>query len=252
MYSLKIAHLVKEKTSAEVYEFYIDMRAFGKGYEEFYERVQKEKVNIIRGKVPEVTDVAETPEERGKLIVKCEDTLLGLSRRIPVDMVILSGAVEPRRDADAIARLFSLSRGADGFFIEKHPKLDPMATMSDGILIAGTCQGPKDIPDTVAQGAGAAARALSILTKGEVEIEAIAAVIDKDLCGGCRICNGLCPYSAIEFDEKEKVSKVIEEICKGCGTCVAGCPAGAIKAGHFTDEQMLAEIDGLMAVSEDK
>jgi heterodisulfide reductase subunit A len=248
MYSLKFAHLVREKTNAEVYEFYIDMRAFGKGYEEFYERVQKEKVNIIRGKVPEISDFAECPEEKGKLIVKCEDTLLGLNRRIPVDMVILSVGVEPRSDAERIAKLFTLSRGADGFFLEKHPKLDPMATMSDGILIAGCCQGPKDIPDTVAQGAGAAARALSILTKGEVEIDAITAVINKDFCSGCRICNNLCPYSAIEFDEEEKVSKVIEEMCKGCGTCVAACPAGAIKASHFTDEQIFAEIEGLMAV----
>ena len=248
MHSLKFAHLVREKTDAEVYEFYIDMRAFGKGYEEFYERVQKEKVNIIRGKVPEITDFAESPEEKGKLIIQCEDTLLGLNRRIAIDMVVLSVGIEPRGDADQIAKLFSLSRGADGFFIEKHPKLDPMATMSDGILIAGCCQGPKDIPDTVAQGAGAAARALSILYKGEVEIEPITAVINKDFCSGCKICNNICPYSAIEFRAEENVSEVVEELCKGCGTCVAACPAGAIKGAHFTDEQILAEIDGILAV----
>ena len=248
MHSLKFAHLVREKTDAEVYEFYIDMRAFGKGYEEFYERVQKEKVNIIRGKVPEITNFAESPEEKGKLIIQCEDTLLGLNRRIAVDMVVLSVGIEPRGDADQIAKLFSLSRGADGFFIEKHPKLDPMATMSDGILIAGCCQGPKDIPDTVAQGAGAAARALSILYKGEVEIEPITAVINKDFCSGCKICNNICPYSAIEFRAEENVSEVVEELCKGCGTCVAACPAGAIKGAHFTDEQILAEIDGILAV----
>ncbi len=248
MHSLKFAHLVREKTDAEVYEFYIDMRAFGKGYEEFYERVQKEKVNIIRGKVPEITNFAESPEEEGKLIIQCEDTLLGLNRRIAVDMVVLSVGIEPRSDADQIAKLFSLSRGSDGFFIEKHPKLDPMATMSDGILIAGCCQGPKDIPDTVAQGSGAAARALSMLVKGEVEIEAITAVINKDFCSGCKICNNVCPYSAIEFRAEENVSEVVEELCKGCGTCVAACPAGAIKGTHFTDEQILAEIDGLMAV----
>ncbi|MHC4307639.1 MAG: FAD-dependent oxidoreductase, partial [Planctomycetota bacterium] len=248
MHSLKFAHLVKEKTNAEVYEFYIDMRAFGKGYEEFYERVQKEKVNIIRGKVPEITNFAEYPEEKGKLIIQCEDTLLGLNRRIAVDMVVLSVGIEPRSDADQVAKLFSLSRGSDGFFIEKHPKLDPMATMSDGILIAGCCQGPKDIPDTVAQGAGAAARALSILYKGEVEIEPITAVINKDFCSGCKICNNICPYSAIEFRAEENVSEVVEELCKGCGTCVAACPAGAIKGAHFTDEQILAEIDGILAV----
>ncbi len=248
MHSLKFAHLVREKTEAEVYEFYIDMRAFGKGYEEFYERVQKEKVNIIRGKVPEITDFAESPEEKGKLIIQFEDTLLGLNRRIAVDMVVLSVGIEPRSDADQVAKLFSLSRGSDGFFIEKHPKLDPMATMSDGILIAGCCQGPKDIPDTVAQGAGAAARALSILYKGEVEIEPITAVINKDFCSGCKICNNICPYSAIEFRAEENVSEVVEELCKGCGTCVAACPAGAIKGAHFTDEQILAEIDGILAV----
>ncbi|MHC4322020.1 MAG: FAD-dependent oxidoreductase [Planctomycetota bacterium] len=248
MHSLKFAHLVKEKTEAEVYEFYIDMRAFGKGYEEFYERVQKEKVNIIRGKVPEISDFAESPEEKGKLIIQCEDTLLGLNRRIAVDMVVLSVGIEPRSDADQIAKLFSLSRGSDGFFLEKHPKLDPMATMSDGILIAGCCQGPKDIPDTVAQGSGAAARALSILYKGEVEIEPITAVINKDFCSGCKICNNTCPYSAIEFRAEENVSEVVEELCKGCGTCVAACPAGVIKGAHFTDEQILAEIDGIMAV----
>jgi heterodisulfide reductase subunit A len=248
MYSLKFAHLVKEKTEAEVYEFYIDMRAFGKGYEEFFERIQKEKVNIIRGKVPEITNFAEAPEERGKLIIQCEDTLLGLNRRIAVDMVVLSVGIEPQADADELAKIFSLSRGSDGFFLEKHPKLDPMATMSDGILIAGCCQGPKDIPDAVAQGSGAAARALSVLTRGEVEIDAITAVIDKDLCSGCKICNNLCPYAAIEFREEEHVSAVVEELCKGCGTCVAACPVSAIKASHFTDEQIFAEIDGLLAV----
>ena len=148
-------------------------------------------------------------------------------------MVVLSVGIEPRGDADQIAKLFSLSRGADGFFIEKHPKLDPMATMSDGILIAGCCQGPKDIPDTVAQGAGAAARALSILYKGEVEIEPITAVINKDFCSGCKICNNMCPYSAIEFRAEENVSEVVEELCKGCGTCVAACPGRGNKGSTF-------------------
>jgi len=125
MYALKYAHLIKEKTDAEVYQYYIDMRCFGKGYEEFYESLSEEGVNFIRGKVGEVTDQAINEEEKGKLVVVAEDTLLGAIIRVPVDMVILCPAVEPQPDAEAIARLFNISRSADGFFLEKHPKLDP-------------------------------------------------------------------------------------------------------------------------------
>ncbi|MCL5256204.1 MAG: CoB--CoM heterodisulfide reductase iron-sulfur subunit A family protein, partial [Chloroflexi bacterium] len=168
MYSLKFSHLVHEKTNARIYEFYIDMRAFGKGYEEFYKRIMKEGTTFIRGKGAEVTNVAERPEERGKLIVKAEDTLLGAVRRVPVDMVVLSAGLRPAQDAADVARTFSISRSQDGFFMERHPKLAPVATAADGVFIAGTCQGPKDIPDTVAQGAAAAAAALSLIDLGKV------------------------------------------------------------------------------------
>ncbi len=173
MYGLKHAHLIKEKTGAEVYQMYIDMRCFGKGYEEFYKRVSDEGVNFIRGKVAQVTDIALSEEEKGKLIVVCEDTLLGSMIRVPVDMVILSVAMEPRSDADEVARLFWLEHSADGFFEEKHHKLDPVSTMTDGIYVAGCCQGPKDIPDTVVQAIGAAAKALALIIKGEVEAVAV-------------------------------------------------------------------------------
>ena len=143
MYALKYAHLIKEKLDADVYEYYIDMRCFGKGYEEFYKRLSDEGVTFIRGKVGRVTDEAESPEEKGKLVVVAEDTLLGAMTRVPVDMVILCTALEPPPDAEATARRFNISRSADGFFLEKHPKLDPVATTTDGVFIAGCAQGPK-------------------------------------------------------------------------------------------------------------
>ena len=247
MYSLKYSHLIKEKIEdAEVYQFYMDMRCFGKGYEEFYERLSNEGVKFIRGKPSEVTDRAITEEEQGKLVVVAEDSLMGAIIRVPVDMVILSTALEARSDAEEVARLFNISRSADGFFLERHPKLDPVATTTEGVFVVGCCQGPKDIPDTVAQASAAAARALAMISKGKVEIEAATAVIDEELCSGCKICNLLCPFNAISFDEEKEVSRVNEALCKGCGVCVAACPSGAITGKHFTAEQIMAEIEGIL------
>ncbi len=246
MHALKYSHLIKEHTKAEVYQMYMDMRCFGKGYEEFYERLSEEGVYFIRAKVGEVTNRAVTDEEKGKLVVVSEDTLLGSIMRVPVDMVILCTALEARSDADKVARLFSLSRSPDGFFLERHPKLDPVATMTDGTFVVGCCQGPKDIPDTVAQASAAAARVLAMISAGTIEIEAATAVIDEKLCSGCLICNLLCPYKAITFDKEKKVSQVNEALCKGCGVCVAACPTGAITGKHFTTEQIMAEIEGVL------
>ncbi len=246
MYSMKLAHLIKEHTEAEVYEFYIDIRSFGKGFEEFYKRLSNEGVNFIRGKVGEVTDRATTDEEKGKLVVVAEDTLLGSIIRVPVDMVILSIALEAQPDAEAVARLFNISRSADGFFLERHPKLEPVSTMSDGIFIAGCCQGPKDIPDTVAQASAAAAEVLAMIGKGKVEIEAATAVVDERICSGCQLCSLVCPYSAISFDEKKEVCRVNEALCKGCGACVGACPSDAVSLNHFTNEQILAQMEGML------
>ncbi len=246
MYSMKFAHLIKEHTEAEVYEFYIDIRSFGKGFEEFYNRILNEGTIFIRGRPAEVTNIAEKPDEEGKLIIQFEDTLVGRQRRLPVDMVILSVALEPQPDVEAVARLFNISRSADGFFLEKHPKLDPVATMTDGIFVAGCCQGPKDIPDTVAQASAAAAEVMAMISKGKVEIEAATAIIDERICSGCQVCKLVCPFAAISFDEEKEVCRVNEVLCKGCGACVGGCPSDAINLNHFTNEQILAEMEGML------
>ncbi|HIE58176.1 MAG TPA: CoB--CoM heterodisulfide reductase iron-sulfur subunit A family protein, partial [Anaerolineales bacterium] len=247
MYSLKFSHLVHERLpDADVYEFYIDMRTPGKGYEEFYHRLLEEGTHFIRGRVAEVTDAARMPGEEGKLIVQAEDTLIGQQRRIPVDMVILSAGLEARHDAKEVSQLFKMGCDFDGFFTERHPKLDPVATMTEGIFIAGACQGPKDIPDSVAQGAAAAARVASLINQGTVMMEPIRAYINEDLCSGCRICNNMCPYNAIVFHEDRDISEVITALCQGCGTCVAACPSGIISGAHFTNDQVCSQIEGVL------
>lgn len=245
MYAMKFAHLAKEKTEAEIYNFYIDIRAAGKAYEEFYDRMLEEGTHFIRGKVAEVTHCALTPEEEGKLIIRVEDTLIGVVRRIPVDMVVLCPAMVPQPDAEKLIKVFGLCASADGFFREQHPKLAPISTDAEGIFVAGACQSPKDIPDSVAQGAGAAGAVLSL--GDEVTVEPYYAVIDDQLCAGCKICIGVCPYDAIEYDEEKKVSQVQETLCKGCGSCVAACPSGASQQNCFTDEQIYAELEGALA-----
>jgi heterodisulfide reductase subunit A len=247
MYSLKFSHLVHERLpEAEIYNCYIDIRAAGKRYEEFYHRVMKEGTNFIRGKVAEVTDAAHTLEEEGKIIVQVYDTLFGMQRRIPVDMVILSVGMEARHDARELGQLFGLGCDFNNFFTERHPKLDPVLTMVEGIFIAGACQGPMAIPETVAQAAAAAARVISFISQGTVMMEPIKANINADQCSGCRICNNLCPYSAIIYNADLKVSEVITALCQGCGTCVAACPSAAISGAHFTREQLMSQIEGLL------
>jgi heterodisulfide reductase subunit A len=203
--------------------------------------VLEEGVQFVRGKVAEVS-----PREEGGLQVQVEDTLVGRQQRIPVDMVVLSAGLEPRRDAKAVGGIFGISRSASRWFIEKHPKLDPISTMTEGVCIAGSAQGPKDIPASVAQGAAAAARVLMRIHQGELALEPVRASVVEALCSGCRICNGLCPFNAISFDAGRQVSVINSALCQGCGTCVAACPAGAIRGSGFSDEQVLAQIEGLL------
>lgn len=246
MYALKFAHLIREKLKANVFLFYIDMRCFGKGYEEFYDRVQNEGAVFIRGKPGFVTDQPLSPEEKGRLMVVGEDSLSGEFLRVPVDMVILASAMEPRADAESVSRKFLLGRSKDGFFLEQHPKLAPVSTAAAGIFLAGTCQGPRDIPDTVAHASAAAAKALCLATRGKVEIESMVSEIDPEVCAGCQTCLGLCPSGAISFHPRAGVSKVNQALCLGCGSCAAACPSGAASLKHFTSGQVLAEIDALM------
>jgi len=246
MQSLKFAHLVHERTGAEVYNFYIDMRTPGKGYEEFYNRLLEEGTNFVRGKVAEISSVARIPEEEGRLVVQVEDTLIGRQRRIPVDMVVLSSALQARHDAKEVAKMFGISCSSDDWILERHPKLDPIATMTDGIFIAGCAQGPKDIPASVAQGAAAAARVLGKIQQKEISLEPVRASVNEEQCSGCRICNDLCPFNAILFHEDTMVSEINPALCQGCGTCVAGCPAGAISGTGFSNDQILSQINGLL------
>ena len=229
---------------------YIDMRCFGEGYEEFYKRLSDAGVNFIRGKVAKITDQAISDEEKGKLVVICEDTLIGSMIRVPVDMVILCIALEARSDAEEVARTFSINRRADGFFLEKHVKLDPVATPTDGIFIAGCCEGPKDIPDTVAQASAAAAKALSLISKGRITLEAAIAHVDESLCHGCGRCEEICDFHAPKVIAKDGtfVSTVNETLCKGCGACAVICPTGAMSIRHFKQEQVLSMVSALTEV----
>ena len=246
MQSLKFAHLVHEKTGAEVHNFYIDIRTPAKAYDEFYQRILEEGTIFIRGKVAEITDTARTPEEEGKVIVQVDDSLAGLQRRIPFDMVILSAGLEPRHDSKEVAIKFGISCSADRWFMEKHPKLDPVATMTDGVFVAGACQGPKDIPASVAQGSAAAARVLSIIGQKEIQIDAATAIVNEESCVGCKECIASCPYQAIEFLDDKQKAYVREALCKGCGTCVGTCLSKSIALKHFTDDQLVSEMIGAM------
>jgi len=240
MYGLKQAHLAHEKTGGQVYQFYIDMRAAGKTYEEFYRRMQHEGVYYIRGKVAEI--VAD-PDGSGKLLVRGEDTLLDRYVEVPADLVVLLTAVVPSEGAREIGRLFGVSVDKDGFFAEAHPKLRPVDTTTAGVFLAGCCQSPKDIPDTVAQASAAASKVIGLLARGEIDIDPTIAEVDRDKCSGCGECILACPYNAIERVEGK--AQVNPALCKGCGTCVGACLAKAITAYHFTDEELIAQIEGI-------
>jgi heterodisulfide reductase subunit A len=161
-------------------------------------------------------------------------------------MVILSVGLEPQADAEEIRRLFNISCSHEGWFLERHPKLAPVSTFTDGVFLAGACQGPKDIPDCVAQAGAAAAEAMALIDRGYVELEPNSAYVNEELCSGCKTCISICPYSAISLDTTKNVASVNGAICKGCGTCVATCPSGALQQNLFTDEQILSEITGVV------
>ena len=238
MYSLKIAQLVRDYVDGEVFEVYRDMRTFGKDYEEFYNRTKKKGVNFYHGRVSGIS------QNNGHLTVRWKENFFNQPDHVDVDMVILSTGFEPQPDTGKVASTFGISRSPDGFFLEKHPKLGPVETATDGIYLAGACQSPKDIPDSVAQAGGAAAVALSLMDQGTIALDPSVAYSNPHLCAGCGQCVESCPYGAIAL--VKNLAEVNPYLCKGCGTCAAACPNKAMALIHFDDQQLVAEIVGAL------
>ncbi len=241
MYIAKQAHLAKERLpDCKITVFYIDVRAFGKGFEEFYTRVKNEGVIYRRGSPSEIY-------KRGdKLVVRSEDTILGEIIEEEADLVVLGTGLVPRKETLELAKKLKLSLSADNFLLEAHPKLRPVDSNIDGVYLCGCCQGPKDIPDSVAQAKGAASSVIALFNKRVVTVEPIQAYVREDYCSGCHICEGLCPYSALEFDSEKRIMRVNEALCRGCGVCPSACPSGAIVMRHYTDEQIEIQVGGLL------
>ncbi|MEW5936252.1 MAG: CoB--CoM heterodisulfide reductase iron-sulfur subunit A family protein [Candidatus Thermoplasmatota archaeon] len=247
MYTAKHAHLVREKIpGANVTIYYTDVRAFGKGFEEFYNRVKGEGVAYRRR---ELDDAIEVVEDDGRTIVKAQG-----HEDIEADLVVLATAIVQRTDIEELARVLKVSRGADGFFLEIHPKLRPMDTATGGIFIAGCCQSPKDIPDTVAQASGAAAKASIPLSQGKIDLDPQRSEVIDENCDGCAYCIEPCPFKAltlIEYMRDGAIKKTVEAneaLCQGCGVCQATCPKQGIIVRGFTTKQISAMVDALLGV----
>jgi heterodisulfide reductase subunit A len=249
MTALKYAHEIKSANpESYISDIYIDMHAFGKGHEDFYRSSSAAKTLFLmyeKGDRPVIHKAS--PKDDCEMLIEVNEKLSGEVIEIPADLVVLMVGMEAREDSHEIARIVNISQDKEGWFIESHPKLEPVATTTDGIFIAGTCVAPKDIPDTVAQARAASARILARIAKEKIEVDALYSEVNENLCSGCRLCNQLCPYSAIEFLEDKRQSHIISALCKGCGVCVAACPSFAIKGRHFTDQQVLAQVEGLFA-----
>jgi heterodisulfide reductase subunit A len=224
--------------------FYIDIRAFGKGFEDLFVRSKDVGVQYIRG-IP--GDVWEDPDTKS-LHMSVEDTTSGKVQIHEADMVVLSIGVEPAKDLKKLQQMLSLSSTSDGFLMESHPKLKPVDAPTRGIYYAGCVEAPKDIKDSVTQASAAAARASIILNAGKVDIEAITATIENSMCNFCGMCAKVCPYNAITPPDKKLSThpNVIQAACAGCGTCGAECPTDAITMRHFTDQQIISQVDAIL------
>ena len=249
MTALKYAHEIKSANpDSYISDVYIDMHAFGKGHEDFYRQSSQAKTLFLmydKENRPVIHKAG--PKDDCEMLIEVHEKLSGEHIEIPADLIVLMVGMEAREDAKEVAHMANISQDKEGWFIESHPKLEPVATTTDGVFIAGTCVAPKDIPDTVAQARAVAARILARISKGKIEVDAIYSEVNEDLCSGCRFCNELCPFTAIEYMEDEKRSHVISALCKACGVCVAACPSSAIKGRQFTDDQVLAQIDGIFS-----
>ncbi len=237
MYAIKQANLLKKgMPDRDIYIFYIDIRAFGKGFEEYYNTAQENGVKFIRGKVAELMENPDT----GKIIVKAEDTLNRQMIETEFDTVVLSVGIGPSKTTENISNMLKLARSSDGFLQEAHPKFKPVDTLVPGIFLAGTIQGPKDIPDTVSQASGSAARAIRLMNQGEYFFDPLLAFVDEEKCDGCGLCVDHCPYNAISM--AGKTAEVNTAFCSGCGSCISYCPKDALDLHLYTNKQLLEQI----------
>jgi heterodisulfide reductase subunit A len=237
------ARLVRERLpQAQVTVFYMDVRAFGKGFEEFYDDVREQGVIYRRGNPSEIIRKGE------RVVVRAEDTLLGEPVEVEADLVVLAVGMTPPADNAQMAALLKLARSADGFFLEAHPKLRPVDTAMAGIFLAGSCQGPKDISETIVHARAAASAAMIPLMRGRVPVEAATSFIDEQMCSGCNQCAQVCSFSALQLHPVRGVMTVNPVLCQGCSACATACPSGAISVHRFTFEQVMAQIDALIEV----
>ena len=237
MYTAKHAKLYKETVpDGEAYVFYIDIRAGGKGYEEFiHEVMEEDRVIYLKGKVSQID------RDGDKLKVRGADQLVGEKVDLDADLVVLAQSIIPSGDTSETSRQLNISVGQNGFLKEAHPKLRPVESLTGGVFLSGAGQGPKDIPDSVSQGSGAAAKAIDLLSKPTLTHDPQVVEVDEELCSGCGICVGQCPYEALEVGPKDVV-EVNEVLCEGCGTCVSACPSSALNLRNLTDEQVSAMV----------
>ncbi|MCB2227571.1 MAG: hydrogenase iron-sulfur subunit [Desulfarculaceae bacterium] len=227
----------------ELKVFYIDIRAFGKGFEDMFRRSRGEGVHFIRGLPGEIQEDPDT----GDLILTVENTATNQLEEHRAEMVVLATGVHPPEEMHIVQEMLALQKCSDGFYLEAHPKLQPVDSATRGIFFAGCAEGPKDIKESVTQASAAAARAMRLMTPGRLLVEAITAEVSPEGCTKCGICAKVCPYNAIVFDKKSgKPAMVTEAACAGCGTCAAECPSDAIHMHHFTDDQINAQIDAIL------
>jgi len=240
MVTARQAHLVRQRLpEAHITVFYMDIRAYGKGFEEYYDQIRESGVLYRSGNPSEIIRRGE------RVVVRAEDTLLGESVEVEADLVVLAVGMTARQDSADITGLLKLSRSGDGFMMEAHPKLRPVETSMAGIYLAGCCQGPKDIADTVSQARAAASAAMIPLMRGQVQVEATSSFIDELLCAGCGQCAAVCTFGALSLHPVRGVMRVNPVLCQSCGACAATCPSGAINVHHFTFDQFISQIEAL-------
>ncbi|MGP8320765.1 MAG: CoB-CoM heterodisulfide reductase HdrA2 [Methanosarcinaceae archaeon] len=245
MSAIKNAIMLKERyPDIEIVIHYIDIRASGEMYEEYYERTQSMGVDFIRGKVAQVSENTD-----GNLLLRFEDTLESKILEETYDLVVLSTGMEANRHADNISKMLNLSRRPDRFFSSAHPKMRPVDAHINGIFIAGCASGPKEIQVSIAQGGAAAARVVRLLNKGELKTDPLSAHVDPAKCIGCKLCVDVCKFSKIQIVAKKAV---VDEIsCKGCGVCSAACPTDAICMRSYTDKQILAQVEAALEIKDE-